>query len=280
MVERWKGWAIPGPKPQTLDSPLPEVSEDETLDALSGHYKIFQCKKGHRYSTDDLLVAWYGTTYGVSTSSILDLGTGTASVGMVAAWRLPNARVVGVEAQEISANLARKSIQYNRLETRFELRQGDFRDPALIPAEEKFDLILGSPPYFPLESGIKSEHSQKIACRFEVRGSIAYYARVASEHLNPGGVFVCVFPIQPSHQLERVLESAKAAGLSILRRRDVILKEGDEPLLGLFLMTRQSDLPDSFLNKTWHESPLVIRKKDGTIHEEYSVVKMSIGFPP
>ena len=33
--------------------------EGESLDMLSGEWRIFQRKDGHRYSTDDLLCAWF-----------------------------------------------------------------------------------------------------------------------------------------------------------------------------------------------------------------------------
>ena len=40
----------------------PDVPPEETLDALSGHFRIYQLRRGHRFSTDDLLTAWYGTS--------------------------------------------------------------------------------------------------------------------------------------------------------------------------------------------------------------------------
>ena len=82
---------------------------------------------------------------------VLDLRTGRT------AWRLPGTRLVTVEAQEISVKLARKSIAYNGLENRYEIRQGDFRNPGVLRDDEKFDLILGSPPYFPAGTGVPRE---------------------------------------------------------------------------------------------------------------------------
>jgi tRNA1(Val) A37 N6-methylase TrmN6 len=141
-------------------------------------------------------------------------------------------------------------------------------------------LVLGSPPYFPLEAGVHGDHEQKIACRFEVRGSIADYCAVASRHLAHAGWFACVFPMNPPEQLSRVEEGAKAAGLSIVRRRSIVLKEGEAPLLSLFAMQRSLDLPGAFRDKTWIEPPLLIRRADGSVHPEYSAIKLSFGFPP
>src|SRR3954465_3448018 len=94
---------------------VPEVAPGETLDAISGHFRIFQLRKGHRFSTDDVLAAWYGTSWAPSAGRVLDLGSGIGSVGMIAAWRLPGARVVTIEAQDESVRLAKKSAEYNGL---------------------------------------------------------------------------------------------------------------------------------------------------------------------
>jgi len=276
METHFKGWAKPGPVPPGAAAP-PDVPPDESLDAISGHFRIFQLRKGHRFSTDDLLTAWYGTSWAPSARSVLDLGSGIGSVGMMAAWRLPGARVVTVEAQEESVRLARKSARYNGLDARFEIRHADFRDPHALAPEERFDLVLGSPPYFPVGTGIEGDHPQKIACRFELRGDIRDYATTAAAHLEPGGLFACVFP---EEQRQRVEQAAADAALVIVRRRPVVFREGEPPLVGLFAMVRASDIPPGMRARTWVEPPLIIRCADGSVHPEYAAVKLSIGFPP
>jgi tRNA1(Val) A37 N6-methylase TrmN6 len=262
--------------PPGAASPI-DVPPDESLDALSGHFRIFQLRTGHRFSTDDLLTAWYGTSWVPSAATVLDLGSGVGSVGMTAAWRLPGARVVAVEAQEESVRLAHKSVAYNGLGHRYEIRAGDFRSPGVLRDDERFDLVLGSPPYFPLGSGIEGDHSQKVACRFELRGDIADYARVAAEHLSSGGLFVCVFP---EEQRKRVERAARSADLAVVRRRPVVFKEGEPPAIGLFAMTRAADLPAEMHDRAWVEPPLIIRAAGGRVHPEYAAVKLSVGFPP
>jgi tRNA1(Val) A37 N6-methylase TrmN6 len=195
---------------------------------------------------------------------------------MVAAWRLTGAKFVTVEAQEASVALARKSARYNGLEDRFDIRLGDFREEGVIRAGEKFDLVFGSPPYFPLGTGVEGDHPQKIACRFETRGGIEDYCFKAVEHLSLGGWFACVFP---EEQRSRVEAAATAGGLRIVRRRAVIAREGEPPLLTLFAMLRSDHLPATAPH-TWEEPPLIIRRADGTVHPEYAAVKLSFGFPP
>jgi len=274
----FKGWAKPGPVPPAFSTGI-KVEPNETLDAISGYFRLFQLRDGHRFSTDDILTAWYGTSWSPTAQTVLDLGSGIGTVGMISAWRLPGAKFVTVEAQSESVALAKKSAQYNGLTDRYEIREGDFRADGIIGSEEKFDLITGSPPYFPQGAGVESEHPQKLACRFELRGTIADYCSVAAKHLSAGGFFACVFPIEPA-QLARAESGARAAELVIVRRRSVVFRESEPPLIGLFGMMRAADLPEWFRGQTWIEPDLIIRTRTGAIHPEYSALKLAIGFPP
>jgi len=286
----FKDWAKPGPLPPGAGVQASACSGDtlkrelqpgphETLDAISGHFRLFQLRDGHRFSTDDILTAWYGTSWCPTARTALDLGSGLGTVGMICAWRLPGAKFVTVEAQAESVALARKSARYNGLADCYEIRAGDFREPGVLRNDEQFDLITGSPPYWPLAAGLQSEHPQKVACRFELRGTVADYCTTAAKHLAAGGFFACVFPHEPA-QLNRVEAGARAAGLAIVRKRPVVFREGDPALVALFGMMRAEDLPDWFRGQTWTEPDLIIRTRDGKIHPEYSAVKLAIGFPP
>lgn len=277
----FKGFAKPGPIPPGLGAGV-TVDDGETLDAISGHFRLFQLQDGHRFSTDDILTAWHGSTWCPTAATALDLGSGIGTVGMIVAWRLPGARLVTVEAQPASVRLAMKSARFNGLsglDSRYEIRAGDFRDAGVLRDDERFDLITGSPPYFPPGAGVESDHPQKAACRFELRGTVADYCAVAVRHLALGGWFSCVFPHEPA-QLARVEAGASEAGLTIVRRRPVVFREGDSPMIALFGMMRSTDLPEWFRDTTWVEPDLIIRKRDGSIHPEYSAVKLAIGFPP
>lgn len=295
----FKGWAKPGPVPPGLGAPgtmsapainsgqragtvpgapLP-VEPHETLDAISGHFRLFQLRDGHRFSTDDILTAWYGSTWCPSARSVLDLGSGIGTVGMICAWRLPGAKFVTIEAQAESVALARKSARYNGLAHRYEIRQGDFREAGILRAGEEFDLITASPPYFPPDAGVRSEHPQKQACRFELRGTVADYCVTAAKHLAAGGFFACVFPYAAAQRV-RIAAAASHSGLAIVRNRPVIFREGDPPLVALYGLMRAADLPEWFRGQSWTEPELIIRKRDGKIHAEYSAVKLAIGFPP
>jgi tRNA1(Val) A37 N6-methylase TrmN6 len=266
----YRGYRRPGPLPPGGV----ESEAGETLDFICGEFRIFQYEKGHRYSTDDVLTAWYGTQWAPRVERACDLGSGIGSVATIAAWRLPGARFVTVEAQEMSIRLARKSVAYNGLQDRFTLVHSDLRD---FETTELFDLVTGSPPYFPQGTATGANHPQAIPARIEVRGNVADYARTAARILAPGGLFAFVFPAADM----RVNEALQSAGLTLVRRRDVVFKEGEPPLIALFAAARAADMPVTVRTRGgFVEPPLIIRDRNGHVHPEYAAIRMSFGFPP
>ena len=267
----YRGWRRPGPIPPGGLAP----EEGETLDFICGHFRICQYAKGHRYTTDDVLTAWYGTAHAPRVDRAADLGSGIGSVALISAWRLPGATFCTVEAQELSIRLARKTMEFNGLTSRFTLYQGDLRDESVLAHEEQFDLVTGSPPYFPPGTATAADHAQAVPARIEVRGSVADYARAAARILAPGGLFAFVFP---TAQMDRAFAALDDVSLKLIRRRDIIFKEGDTPLITLFAASRAADIPPTY--EALVERPLTIRRKDGGVDAEYSAIRMSFGFPP
>ncbi len=99
----------------------------------------------------------------------LDLGCGIGSVLLMIAWRFPGARCTGIEAQALSAGLARRSIAWNGVGDRVEVRHEDFRQATLEPT---FDLVTGTPPYFPPGTGTESTKPQAAPAASEHRGGV------------------------------------------------------------------------------------------------------------
>src|SRR5262245_41566407 len=105
-----------------------EAATDETCDALTADWRVIQRRRGHRYSIDDVAVAWLATTMRPGARRALDLGCGIGSVLLMVAWKLPHARLVGVEVEELSIDLARRNMGLNGCSDRVDLVHGDLRD--------------------------------------------------------------------------------------------------------------------------------------------------------
>ncbi|MCC7107762.1 MAG: SAM-dependent methyltransferase [Deltaproteobacteria bacterium] len=281
---QYRGWTRPGPLPP---GGVP-LEEGETLDWLLGHWRIFQYERGHRFSTDDVLCAWYASSFAPRVERYCDLGSGIGSVALSVAWRLPAARVVTIEAQAISRRLADKSVRYNGVAERFTLLEGDLRDPAVQEAARAaggdprgFDLVTGSPPYWPIGTALPAQHPQAIPARLEVRGDIGDYARAAAALLAPGGSFACVYQASQDARARRAIADA---GLVLLRTRGVHFKEGvplEESGIALYFAMRREDLPRFFDGaRPIEEPPLCVRTPEGRTHREVAAVRLSYGFPP
>ena len=86
----------------------PAVEPGETLDAISGHFRIFQLENGHRFSTDDVLTAWYGTSWCPSARTVLDLGSGAGIDVFLAAKAVgPTGKAIGLDMTDEMLKRAR-----------------------------------------------------------------------------------------------------------------------------------------------------------------------------
>jgi len=242
-----------------------DLGESISIDALTGAWKIAQRVAGHRHSADDVLTAHYAVRAVPDAGLALDLGTGIGTVGLMVLSRLAaDARLVGVEAQAISFKLFLANLEGNGVEDRVDARVGDLRDFA---DDRRFRLITGSPPYFPLGTGVLPDDPQKVAARFEVRGDVADYARAAARHLTDDGTFVFCFP---TPQRERALTAVRDAGLATVTYQDVVPRETLAPLFTLFAAKRQGALVI--------ETPLVVRHEDGHLTDQMQDVRRGFGF--
>jgi tRNA1Val (adenine37-N6)-methyltransferase len=163
------------------------IQQDETLDRLTSRLHIIQKRRGHRAASDDTLLAWAATRACPGAVRVLDLGSGKGTVAMLLLQRLPGCRVIGLEALEISHELAVRNAHMNALTDRWQPQLGDLREAGILAGESKFDLITGAPPFMPVGSGLMPEDPQRAAGRFELRGGVRDYAEAAVRYLAQGG---------------------------------------------------------------------------------------------
>jgi tRNA1(Val) A37 N6-methylase TrmN6 len=251
-----------------------ELGEPITVDGLTSTFCIFQRKKGHRHSTDDLLTAWYALEKSPPVTRALDLGTGIGTVGLLVLAGMPASMTLTcVEAQDVSFRFLGENLRANGVEGRVDARHGDLRELALA---ERFPLITGSPPYFDVSAGIVPSDSQKAHARFELRGDVRDYARAARRHLEPDGLFVFCFPWP---QKARALDAAHAEGFTVVAHRDVIPRVGLAPLFSLFAC-RQDTCAPACDPATALEEPFVVRHEGGDHTPAMHAVRARFGWPP
>ena len=278
-ARRPAGWQAPGPPPAgpgTRADLWPGPGED--LCYLTGDWRIFQRTRGHRWSLDDLVTAWYAleAVRGRPVRRHVDLGCGIGSVLMMIAWALPEVRSTGIEAQDVSVGLARRSLAYNGVTDRAGVRHGDLRQVAPGLDAASCDLVTGTPPYFPPGHGTVSDHIQCGPCRHEARGGIEDYCAAAAHLLAPGGRFVTC---HAARQSPRVDAAAAGAGLVVLRRRDVFGRAGRPALLAVHVLARADEADDDG-GSYEIEPPLVVRDRSGARTAGFVEIRQAMGLPP
>jgi tRNA1Val (adenine37-N6)-methyltransferase len=263
------GWEAPGPAPAgARGRPELEPEDDEDLCFLSGDWRLFQKQRGHRWSLDDLVTAWVAVRDRDldRPTRALDLGCGLGSVLLMVAWKLPRAQLVGIEAQADRAAMGRRSIAYNGVEDRCQILDGDLRDldRGMLP----FDLITGTPPYFPRGTGTESAKPHAMPCRFEVRGGVEDYLEAARHVLAPAGeIVVCSAALEQ----ERVTRVVRDLGLHCREHWDIIPRAGKPSLVMVDVVTAVQ------VETTSHT--LVVRDRSGAWTPEFQHVRTAMGMP-
>jgi tRNA1Val (adenine37-N6)-methyltransferase len=209
------------------------IHPDETLDRLTSRLNIIQKRRGHRAASDDTLLAWVAARTCPDAMRVLDLGSGKGTVAMLLLQRLPACRVVGLEALEVSHELAVRNARLNALTDRWDPRLGDLRDPCALAGESRFDLITGAPPFMPVGSGVMPEDPQRAAGRFELRGGVRDYAGAAAVYLAQGGKAVFLMDGLESSRA-RAVQAFTAVGLALNNVTVVYPFPGRDPIYRIF----------------------------------------------
>lgn len=248
-----------------------------TLDRLTLDLSVFQRRKGHRFSSDDVITAWAALQVCPAPARVLDLGCGLGSVLLHLAWSLPDATLEGVEVQDVSFELLRRNVAHNahhaRLGERVAIHHGDFRDAAVMAAVRgPFDLVTGTPPYFPPGTASHADDEQRTRARMETRGGVEAYVATGAPLLAPDGWLVVCGDADAE---PRLLAAATEAALAVAGRFVVIPRAGRPPLFTVWALHRWApDAAPSIVERT-----LTLRDEHGERTADAKMMRAFSGFP-
>jgi tRNA1Val (adenine37-N6)-methyltransferase len=220
------------PKPTVFDPVLGPLTDDR----LTRDFRLYQRSKGHRFSTDDVTTAFVAWQAAPRATRVLDLGCGIGSVLLHLAWKMPSATFVGIEAQAMSYELLVRNVARNGCGERVAVRCGDLRtEVARSGLGPEFDLVTGTPPYFPPGAALDAEDEQRAFARIEYRGGVEDYVEAGAALLARNGAMVlCADARAPA----RVDAAAAKAGLAIHAQLDLVVREGRPPLFAVWTLRR------------------------------------------
>lgn len=189
--------------------------EEETFDEiLNGLVRVYQKKKGYRFSIDSLLLAHFVSLK--KRTKFMDIGCGGGVILLILARRFPGAGGVGLEIQENLTELARRNSRVNNLESRIDIVQGDARHIKNIFQEHSFDATIFNPPYRKLHSGRINPQEEKAIARHEVKGSLKDFLNAAKYLLKPTGK---VFTIYPAKRMVELIYLFRLNGIEPKRMK-------------------------------------------------------------
>lgn len=233
------------------------LHENEVLNNFLNieNLKIIQRNDYFNFSLDTVLLANF-ITINRTTKKILDLGTGNAAIPLLVSTR-SNAKITGVEIQDISADLAIRNVKLNNLENRISIIHEDMKNLENILNDDLFDVVLSNPPFFKLDNNINqlNDLEQLSKARHEFSITLEEIVNVGSKFLKNRGYFAMV---HRADRLSEILEVFKKYKIGVKRIQFCHANTEKRAKIVLIEGLKNSDSSLNIL------PPLFTNKKDGS----------------
>lgn len=240
----------------------------ETLNDILGYKnrRIYQDDECFSFSLDSVMLANFATIR-LRDKKLIDLGCGNGVIPLILSARCDK-KIVGVELLEKMADMAKRSVKYNKLENQIEIINANMKNFITNDLFESFDLVTCNPPYFKVnEKNYFNDSYEKLVARHEVEINLEELLVVVKKLLKNNGNFAIV------HRPERLMDI-----LFEFRKNKI------EPKRIQFVYERISKTPTIVLvegQKNGNaglkvEHPIIMYNEDGNITDEYSKLLIEV----
>ena len=235
-----------------------ELKEGERLDDLQlKGYEIIQHPGKFCFGMDAVLLSGFAKVK--PKERALDLGTGTGIIPILLEAKTQGESFTGLEIQEESADMARRSVRMNGLEDRVHIVTGDIKEAARIFGAASYHVVTCNPPYMTADHGLRNPREHLAIARHEVLCTLEDVISQAAKVLTPGGRF---YMVHRPFRLAEIMTGLCAHGLEPKRMRLVHPFVDREPNMVL-LEALKGGKP-----RITVERPLIIFQKPGKYTEE------------
>lgn len=177
-----------------------EIKKDERIDDLGiKNLKIIQNKKWFCFGIDSVLLANFAKNI-KKDSYVLDLGTGSGIMPTLLCGKTELKKVVGIEIQKDVCDMAKRSIELNKINEKFEIICDSILNLNKYFEKQTFDVVITNPPYKKKNTGIINLDEPKMIARHEITANLEDFIRVAKDMLKDKGEFYMV------HRPERLVD--------------------------------------------------------------------------
>lgn len=234
------------------------IREGERLDDLQiKGYGIIQSPGRFCFGMDAVLLSSFARVK--RKERALDLGTGTGILPILLEAKNEGAHYTGLEIQKESADMARRSVEYNGLGERIDIITGDIREASAIFGPASFHVITVNPPYMIEEHGLKNENEALYIARHEALCTLEDILRESARLLAQKGRF---YMVHRPFRLPEILAKMSAWRIEPKRMRLVYPYVDKEPNMVLIEGLRGGS------PRMKVEPPLIVYEKDGSYTEE------------
>lgn len=180
--------------------------------------EVFRCKTFFIAQSDQvakvgtdafLLGAWTPVPPG----KVLDIGSGTGVIALIAAEKNRLAHIDAVDVNPIAAEIARQNFEANGFAHRTQSFATEIQQ---FYPDHTYDLILSNPPYFRPGHARLPEKPIRVVTRHGLRLTLEELARQVDRLLAPEGVFSVVLPPDEAGVLGTALANAGLLPFHIL----------------------------------------------------------------
>ena len=230
----------------------------ERLDDLQiKGYEIIQSPGRFCFGMDAVLLSAFAKVK--AGECVLDLGTGTGILPILLAAKTKGKHFTGLEIQEESADMARRSVRHNQLEEQIDIVTGDIKEASQIFGHGSMDVITTNPPYMIGQHGIQNDANAKTIARHEVLCDLDDILRESAKMLKQGGRF---YMVHRPFRLAEIFSKMVAYHIEPKRMRLVYPFVDKEPNMVLIEGLRGGK------SRLTVEKPLIVYKEPGVYMPE------------
>ena len=235
-----------------------KIEPEERMDDLQiKGYEIIQNPKKFCFGMDAVLLSGFAKVK--KAERVLDMGTGTGILPILLEAKSDGAYFCGLEIQEESADMARRSVLHNGLSKKIEIVTGDIKEAGARFGLASFQVVTSNPPYMIHTHGLQNENSTKAIARHEILCDLEDVIRESAKVLKPGGRF---YMVHRPFRLADIFEKMAKYKIEPKRMRFVHPYADKEPNMvlieGVHGGKRQLTI----------ESPLIVYEKSGEYTKE------------
>lgn len=213
-------------------------------------FDVAQSGSVHKVGTDSMIL---GALLNGNPNTVLDIGTGTGVLALMAAQQFPKAIISAVEVEQEAFQLASLNFSNAPFSEQLNLFHVNFLQ---WNTTTRFDLIVCNPPYF--KSSMLSPDEVRANARHEMNLGFTSLLVKAKKLLSETGAFWCIIPFDRLQELRETADDHELFVKSIF----TIFGKPNHPKRSIVVMQIQQ--VDALI-----EEKLTVRNEKGQYTDEY-----------